>query len=138
MRTPRQDATLTSCGVERENLRAVYEQAREQGDLQLALRIVTFAPIMRMRERRLVIDELLASTDDVDECLLGHALTAQAQFAWGDGLAAEGFESARRAGEIFDRLGNRHLAAWARYFEMFTAWGYLDDEVVRAWLGSII
>ena len=60
--------------MERENLRAVYEQAREQGDLQLALRIVTFAPIMRMRERRLVIDELLASTDDVDECLLGHAV----------------------------------------------------------------
>ena len=74
MRTPRQDATLTSCGVERENLRAVYEQAREQGDLQLALRIVTFAPIMRMRERRLAIDELLGIDRRRRRVLLGHAL----------------------------------------------------------------
>jgi predicted ATPase/class 3 adenylate cyclase len=134
MRTPRQDASLAASGVERENLRAVYESAEPD----LALRIVTFAPIMRMRERRTAIDELLGKIEQVEPSLLGHVLTAQAQFAMATGLPWEGIDKARRAAEIFDKLGNRRLAAWARYFEMFAAWGVLDDEVLRTRLAPLV
>ena len=64
MRTPRQDASLSRASREREKLRAVYELAR-QDEPELALRIVTFAPIMLMRDRLIAIDELLSRIDAV-------------------------------------------------------------------------
>jgi hypothetical protein len=134
MRTPRQDASLAASAIQRENQRAVYEAAEPD----LALRIVTFSPIMRMRERRAAIDELLGKIEHVEPSLLGHALTAQAQFAMAIGLPSEGMEKARRAAEIFDELGNRRLAAWARYFEMFAAWGFLDDDLLRSRLAPLV
>jgi predicted ATPase/class 3 adenylate cyclase len=138
MRTPRQDASLASAGRERENLRAVLEQAREEGDDDLALRIVTFAPIMLMRERTAVIDELLARMDDVEPTLIGHAMTAKAQFAFATGHPTEASDAARRAAEIFEQLGSRRFAAWARYFEIFSVWGYRDDAIVRAQLEPVV
>jgi predicted ATPase/class 3 adenylate cyclase len=137
MRTPRQDASLTRASRERENLRAVYEWAR-QDEPELALRIVTFAPIMLMRDRLFAIKELLSRIKDVPVRLHAHALTSCAQFNFGTGRWQDAIVAARRAGELFDSVGDRRLAAWARYFEIFGAWGHVDDDEVRALLRPIL
>jgi predicted ATPase len=138
MRTPRQDNTLALVSRERENLRAVYEQAREAGDDELALRIVTFAPIMPMRERRAAIDVLLPKLHDVPSTLHGHAMTSCGQFAFATGDSDGGIAAAREAAAVFDSIGDRRHATWARYFEVFSAWGYLADEEFRALLEPVL
>jgi hypothetical protein len=110
----------------------VYEQTRTSGDLELALRIVTFAEIMLLRDRRTAIEELLAEAGDVPPRLHGHALTSHAQFSFAVGMPESGIESGEAAALIFERLGDRRLAAWARYLAMFSAWGLRPDEEVRA------
>ena len=137
MRTPLQDEVLADAGHERENLRAVYEQAREAGDDELALRIVTFAPIMLMRERLAAIDALLSTMHDVPTTLHGHALTSCAQFAFAIGRSEDGCRAARQATEIFESIGDRRHAAWARYFEVFSAWGYIGDTEMRTLLKRV-
>jgi predicted ATPase len=132
MRTPRQDATLAAAERERENLRAVYEQARESDDLELALRIVTFAPTMLVRDRRAAIDELLDRVDAVPTALRGQALTAHAQFSFSMGLSEDGIAAGREAAELFEAIGDHRHAIWARYFQIFNAWGYDSDDTVRA------
>ena len=138
MRTPRQDATLLEASRERENLRAVYEHARTTGDLELALRIVTFAPVMSLRERGAAIGELLADSGSVLQSLRAHALTSQAQCLFTTGQAQEGILAARTASEMFDAIGDRHHAVWARYFETFSSWGYRDDDSVRALAAQLL
>jgi non-specific serine/threonine protein kinase len=131
MRTARQDATLTASARERENLRAVYEQARERNDLELALRIVTFAPTMLVRDRRAAIDELLDKLDEVPRTLRGHALTSKAQFCFNIGRSQDGMAAGREAAELFESIGDRRHATWARYFQIFNAWGYDSDDTLR-------
>ncbi|HEY6427466.1 MAG TPA: AAA family ATPase, partial [Acidimicrobiales bacterium] len=138
MRTPRQDASLAAATRERGNLRAIYEQARDHSDLELALRIVTFAPIMLHRDRRAAIDELLAQLLDVPMSLRGHALTSQAQFAFGMGLSQDGIAAGRAAAELFEAIGDRRHAAWARYFETFNAWGHDSDDHLRVLTTSLL
>lgn len=138
MRTPRQDATLLASSNERDNLRAVYEQARDIGDLELALRIVVFAPVMSLRERGTAIGELLEDVVDVSDSLRGHALTSQAQCLFNVGLAQEGIVAARTAAGLFEGIGDRRFAVWARYFEAFSSWGYRDDDEVRALVSRLL
>jgi hypothetical protein len=138
MRTIRQDATLADAAPERENLRAAYERARARQQHELALRIVTFAPIMLLRDRAIAIDELLSAIPRCPDILRGHALTSKAQFAFATGRPAQGLSSARAAAEIFDELGDRRLGAWARYFEIFSAWGYLSDGEVRTLVEQVL
>jgi non-specific serine/threonine protein kinase len=131
MRTPQQDASLAAADIERDNLRAVFEQARAAGENELALRIATFAPSMRMRERRDALDELLDTTPGIDDSLRGHALTSYAQFSFGIGDWRSGRDAGERAAELFDKIGDRRLAAWARYFVGFATWGHVPDDEVR-------
>ena len=139
MRTPAQDATMALVARERENLRAVYQDARQRGDAELALRIVTFAPIMLMDERLVAIDELLAVLVDVPASLRGHAYTSQSQFAFSIGDQRKSIEMAQRAAELFESIGDRNHAAFARYFEVFAAWGYVaDDEVADLAAAAIV
>jgi predicted ATPase/class 3 adenylate cyclase len=138
LRTPRQDAALRAATRERENLRAVYEDARDQGAHEVALRIVTFAPIMRVRDRAIAIDELLRAAPDAPADLQGHALTATAQFLFACGDPVEGLAAAERAAVIFETLGDRRFAAWARYFQVFNAWELRADAEVGAAVRRLI
>jgi predicted ATPase/class 3 adenylate cyclase len=138
MRTPRQDASLADSRRERENLRAVYEQARTEGDLELALRIVTFAQIMLLRDRRTAIEELLDDARDVPPRLQGHALTAHSQFSFAVGLPKSGLETGEAAALIFEQMADRRLAAWARSLAMFCAWGLRPDDEVRARVQDLV
>ncbi len=138
MRTTSQDATLAAAESDRENFRAVYTAARDIGDFDLALRIATFAPMMLVRERRTAIRELLTVMVDVDPVVHAHALTSYAQFSFNMALFAEGVESARNSAALFEELGDPQHAAWARYFEMFNAWGFDSDESVREVATSLL
>ncbi|MDQ1449421.1 MAG: hypothetical protein QOC79_2392 [Actinomycetota bacterium] len=138
MRTSGQDASLHAAALERENLRAVYEQARADGDLELALRIVTFAPTMPSRERRVAISTLLPALDILSPRLHGHALTACAQLSFGMGMSEDGIDAARSAAELFEHLGDARHAAWARYFEAFSSWGFASDDTVRALAANLL
>jgi predicted ATPase len=138
MRTVRQDASLSVAAYERENLRAAYEEGRATGDRDLALRIVTFAPIMPTRDREHAITELLAEPWEVSPPLRGHALTSLAQFRFGIGMAEEGIDAARRAASIFEQLGDVRHAVWARYFEIFSAWGLRPDDDVRRLVRDVV
>jgi non-specific serine/threonine protein kinase len=138
LRTALQDKTLAAALPDRENFRAVYMAARDTNDLDLALRIATFAQVMLVRERRAAIRELLTVIVDVDPVLHGHALTSCAQFSFNMGLFAEGAEAAKKSAVLFEDLGDRQHAAWARYFEMFNAWGFSSDEVVRDLSNSLL
>jgi predicted ATPase/class 3 adenylate cyclase len=138
MRTPRQDASLAATAWERENLQAVYELANTTEDLELRLRIVTFAPTMPLRERRTAIEELLAQEWEAPSALKGHALTSYAQFSSGAGMSQAAALAAEEAALIFEQLGDRRHAAWARYFEIFSAWGLQPDEAIRAQATNLI
>ncbi len=138
MRTTRQEATLAAVAPEGENLRFVYEAARAAGDLDLALRIVTFAPMMALRDRRAAIGELLAQSWTVRPSLRGQALTSCAQFSFSIGLPEEGIVAAGQAAEIFEQLDDRRHEAWARYFEVFNAWGLRPDAEVLAKVNRLI
>ncbi len=117
---------------------ALCTSKRARHDDDLALRVVTFAPILWMRERYAAIDDLLAEMSDLPDALRGHALTAKAQFAFATGRPAEGLTAGHAAAELFAGMGDRRHAAWARYFEVFSAWGHLDDDEVRARLEPLL
>jgi predicted ATPase/class 3 adenylate cyclase len=138
MRTPRQDNSLIAAVRDKENLRLVYEQAREMGNHELALRIVTFAPMMGSRERWDASGELLAMEEDIPVLLRAHALTSRSQFAFGMNFTTEGVANARESAALFESIHDHRHAVWARYFELFNAWGVLPDGDVRALAQTVL
>jgi hypothetical protein len=138
MRSADQDSSLAAAMLERENLRAVFEQARAAGANELALRIATFVPTMNMRERRDALDELLDTIPGLDDTVRGHALTSYAQFSFGIGDWRAAMNAAEGAADLFERIGDRRLEAWARYFVGFAAWGHIPDDELRQLLAPVL
>jgi predicted ATPase/class 3 adenylate cyclase len=130
MRTPRQDAAIRAVLPERANARAAVAHALAARDLLSALRIVSAVPLSFTNQRREQLEQLLAECPDVPPKVRAQALLTLSNLTMEHGDMAASIVAAQESAALFTEVGDRRLAAWARYFEVFGRWGQPDTATL--------
>jgi hypothetical protein len=136
MRTSRQDESLRAVVPHQGNLRTALGAQLDRGEFVNALRIVASVPVDVAPERCRLIDELVplveSSSDNRRDEVLGRAHLAASNLEFERGGFQAGADHGRRAGEVFEALGDARSVAWSSFLETFGAWGVGDIERARA------
>ena len=138
MRTSAQDAALQAVVPERINLRAAMDWALETEDLRSALRIVSAVPVDIPSVRLQLIQRLTGVLVDLPPEVLGQALMTQSNLEMERGEWADSLDAARRCEDAFQEAEDGFRSSWARFFQIWGAWGLDQSDLVRSLSAQVL